>query len=611
MPPNATVINGTPVNGSMQNTTPQPSWWQKLLPAAGGVAGGLLGELVDPFGGGIAGAALGAGLAGAGGAAGKAVENASQGESPLQTNDLTSGLESAVGQGIGSGVGRVVGAIGSLAAKPADAVASKLVQGQFNLTPGEATGLGAADLGKFLQQNGITDVQDVAKIVPHITGSVEGDVAPALTSGVSAGLNNAGTGGLLTDVSHLRTNLGQYLQGGATKTGAEIMNPSQIKNVTANVGQVLDNLNPVSTGTDQGISLLAKPADVYQGFQTLRDAAAPLLARPDPAQNAIGQIYNNMAQDLRTAAFNPGGQSLPLTDEIKSNIIKDLSPIADVNPTAHANLVQGVANAQNLEDLNPLQQQWVQASRALQSTNAKAQGAGGLATGDILAGGAVAAKNLPGAAVSLLTKSPAVDRVGASTLSKLSNLLTAPAMKTALSAGGGAAGVVSGNSPNYASPDQSVLSSIQGGTMQPGSQVPGQATLANGQPINNADILAQLDRMLAVDPALAPSFTPAIQALAQPVQAANAAQSALSSYQGTLGAAGGPQGPVGGLVSTLGGAVLGGPSSQVASQQSLLEALLAKAGIPNTTIPGLYANPQGSGVGLGAPQSVLSTIGAQ
>ena len=114
---------------------------------------------------------------------------------------------------------------------------------------------------------------------------------------------------------------------------------------------------------------------------------------------------------------------------------------------------------------------------------------------------------------------------------------------------------------------------------------------------------------MTANPTLAPSLAPILASLVPQVQQAGAASSALQNYMQTLGQAGGGQGPIGGLLSTLGGAVTGGPAAQVAPEQNLVQQLLAKAGLPGVTLPGMGASSQGVGLGLGQTQGILSALG--
>lgn len=98
----------------------KPSWWQSLLPAAGGVVGGLLG--------GLAGGAGAVGGATGGAALGQALENKLTGKKVLQGNLATSGLENGVGEVVGLGAGKVVSALGRGIAGVGGKAATKAVE---------------------------------------------------------------------------------------------------------------------------------------------------------------------------------------------------------------------------------------------------------------------------------------------------------------------------------------------------------------------------------------------------------------------------------------------------------------------------------------------------
>src|SRR5882724_3306802 len=134
----------------------KPSWWQSLLPAAGGVVGGLIGGAASlPFGG--AGAIGGAGL---GGALGQAVENALTGKKVLQGNVATSGIENGAGEALGLGAGKIVGALGKGIAKAGGKAVAKAAEGDAAeaatkgaLDDATATKLNFGDLGPKMQSN--------------------------------------------------------------------------------------------------------------------------------------------------------------------------------------------------------------------------------------------------------------------------------------------------------------------------------------------------------------------------------------------------------------------------------------------------------------------------
>lgn len=101
---NLPASQATPAAATAATGGAKPSWWQSLLPAAGGVVGGLVGSLaggVGAVGGATGGAALG-----------QMLENKLTGKKIIQGNVATSGVENGVGEMVGLGAGKIVGALG-------------------------------------------------------------------------------------------------------------------------------------------------------------------------------------------------------------------------------------------------------------------------------------------------------------------------------------------------------------------------------------------------------------------------------------------------------------------------------------------------------------------
>lgn len=638
MPPTPQQANSQSWINQNQPQAPQgESWWQKLLPTAGGILGGLAGEAIDPFGGGIPGAALGVGLAGVGGAAGKAAENASQGQNPLQGNDLTSGIENAAGMGIGGVLGKIGTTVAGNVIKPAaENLTTSLVKGQF------ANGTIDKTVADYLKTNGITDARQVADIAPNVTGS-NGVLSQGVRTGLQAsdngiditGLDKIAQDAITNEVglkSTTQNDINTILQNNLKKMVGE-----DAQSIPAKTGMLAGRV-PATTVFAPGSMQNVLPENAFTGVQDFERAASQQYQKAfDKAGNVINndaygaaRVFNQLADNLESRTFGVGQEAMPLTNDAKQAMLNSpqMQNIASVNPVFHESLSNQIANTANLQDLRPLQSNMVQASKGWDATQNIANRGGGATAADIastlgrgtspiatvLAAGTP--HGFPALLAGMALKSPAVDRGAASLASNVAQVAGSSTANKLIPLLSKIGTIGAANAPNYAS-------APQGGTMQPGTQpgIPGAAggaggaqgaaTLSNGQPINNADLLSQLDQMLTADPFLASSLIPAIQQLAAPVQATNAAQAALGGYQNTLGAAGGAQGPVGGGLSALGGAVTGGPASQVGTQQSILQALLAKAGISNAAMPGLYANPQGAGAGMGNVQSILSAMGAQ
>ena len=146
-------------NAPQPSAGPQPSWWEKLLPTAGGILGGIGGEALDVFGGGVAGAGIG-------GALGQELENKLTGKNQ---NVLAAGAENAIGSGVGGLLGKGIKAATGVGAGLATKGASKLFAAQ-------GPGIGE-DLANFATQHlGINDLPTAAKFGEVISGNPDQEV---------------------------------------------------------------------------------------------------------------------------------------------------------------------------------------------------------------------------------------------------------------------------------------------------------------------------------------------------------------------------------------------------------------------------------------------------
>lgn len=582
----------------------QPNFFERLLPTAGSILGGLV-----PVPG------LDVATAAAGGALGKLAENELTHNQNAGQGVGASALEGGLGQGVGNVLGGVVKGGMGLLGKFAGNASNKLIQGQA--IKGALDTATADKLGSM----GITDLRQVGHIAPHATGA-----NGALSNGVMRGLQESNTGVDLSGLSQHANNLvaenqmqlngssipelNRTIQGALVKA----VNPEDVTQVAAK-----GSAAPVNTFQPGALrNVLPENAfNITQNFEKLANKAygsaydkMGSVANPD--QLAKYNIFKGLADHSKEAAFG-GENPLPLSDENKAQIIAELDPIKQINPTAYNSLVNEVSGAQNVQDLRPIQKPLVDAHQALQATSKAADNAGGSTTADVVkqvapVAGLATAGPLGAAAGILptLLNSQAADRVGAGTLSKISDLLTNPTMQKIVREGTPAATQVVANAPNY------VPNPAQGGAAAMNPQMPGmpgQQVPGAGGP-TSPDMLALQSGLIGLqDPYMAGTYAPLVQAMAPQLQKAAEAQAALQGLQGTFQQAGGGQGLIGGLLSRLGGALTGGPASVYGAQAGQLQHQLGALGVPISAVPQLTNTPQAAAQGFGTLQQIINAMG--
>lgn len=518
-----------------QNVSPQAAptptggnWLTHLLPTAGGILGGLGGEAVDVFGGGIGGAAAGSAL-------GKTLENR------LEGNNLGSGVasnaaEGAVGQGVGGILGRIGGKLIGAAGSGAKTLAGDLVQGQ--LAKGT---LGKTD-AQTLAQLGVTDARQIPDAAAIVTGK-NGALNQAVEQSLAANGHSVNLGPIdMTPDGAEQTLKPGIVEGAKNALGQETAVSAGAGNkAVATITKAVTAIKGGAKGTEGDATSALKQSRVLRG---LGSAAQETGTQTNNAEQlGIANIYNKAADDLEDRIFSPGGEAIPLTDDIKSGVIEQLSPLKDISPKAYSNVVQQVTDAKTVQDLRPIQSLWVRASQGAEKS-ARAIDKGSGTTASNVGGGVAAAATgfhpIAGLAA-LATKSPAVDRGGASLMGKLAPVLTQIGKSAVPKSVGAGAGVLSGTSNNIIQPPSnpqgtSMLGSLSptSTTMQPSVQG------AGAQSPLSADMLSYL--------LFNPSTLSSLVSAAQPQQQAGiAASNAAQSLQGL------PTAPSGGLLSNLQG----------------------------------------------------------
>ena len=590
-----------------------PNFFERALPTAGGILGGLASlplELAPGIG-----TALNIGGAGAGAAAGKWLENKLTGQGG-GNGVLTSGLEGAAGQGIGAGLGAIAGKLLPSLSSITGKSAGQFLKGQS--APGS---LGLQDATQ-LAGSGVNDIRQLPNIAQHITG--EGG---ALNQGVLKSLMNSGSpvgvdglisvkggGGLVND-----------LVGNDSRVGDTVGNKI-IARVNKSVQSMLGGAKGM-VGNQQ-----ADPLDVLAESRVMRAAAQQAssgAAKGNVEQQGASDIYNQIASELESRAFSPNGVAVPLTDQVKSEIIKGLTPLQSSSPKIFNQLVQQVNEAQNAQDLRSMQSIYVRGSQAAQKT-AKATDMGtGTSATDIVKGTSPAAMLLAGHPIGAiggaLTALPVADRAAAGVLGKLSTAIgskNASKMIPLLARAGGVATATSPNMLPNAVPNTGTIN--QGASMTP-TATPGTpgatgpnifSALANPTAPGNANASAVgLQALLGM---LAPMLLNSTvegnaNQAAQNVQKINQAGALIPQVGQQLQQAGGPQGLLGGLATKAISTLTGGPAASYGGQaEQAQQALAAATGLPAGSIqmPQLTMNNQSAQDAMANLYRILQAAGA-
>lgn len=607
---------GDPSQQMPQSGGQQPNFFEKLLPTVGSILGGLATAPLELAPG--IGTALNIGAAGAGGAFGKFLENKLTGQAG-GNGVLSSGLESGIGQGAGNLIGGLAKGGMGLLGNVADSGTNKLIQGQF------AKGTLDSATAKTLNDMGITNADQVGQIAPMVTQS-----NGALSNGVQRGLQESDAGVDLSGLSNKAQNLVAENQmqlnpnsfGDINKTvqGAllKATNPDDVTQLTTKGAG-----GPVSTfqpGALQNV-LPENAFNVTQNFEKLANKAYASaydkmgnVANPD--QLAKYNIFKGLADHTKDAAFG-GNTPIPLSEGNKAQIISDLAPMKDVNPQAYNYHVGQVSNAQNLQDLRPIQKPMVDASRALGITQKMTDNQGGTSASNVVktalpfVGGATAGPvGLAAGALPAILSSKAADQIGAGTLSKMSGILTNPTMQKIVKQviAPGAAQTVA-NAPNYVSSQPATGDN----TMAPGGLPQPQANpyATGGMPpgMSPSQLALQTGLIGLQDPYMAGSYAPLVQGNVGTLQKAAAADAALKGLEGTFQQAGGGQGLIGGLLSKLGGAVTGGPTQLYGQQSADLEKQLTGLGIPISSLPQVTNSAPAAQSGFSTLQAIINMLG--
>lgn len=616
---NTPVAPTASVTPTQASTPYHPSILERLMPTAGAVLGGLGAGALDVASGGLA-IPFDAAIAGAGAGLGKVGENALTGQK-LTNGTLGASAGGAIGQGAGEGIGNLASKLlGGTVAKGATDLSGSLLKGQ--LAKGTMGSLDA----KTLASLGINDARDLPAAANVVTGS---------GGALSKGLNNA----LMTDGSPVNVDglIGSKLSGGMANDlvdGETAIGQNAGNKILGVTNKAVQNMMGGSQGSigDQ----TADPLDVLQQsrlFRNLASTASDSATRTGNAEQlGVSKVYNGLADELETRLFNPNGSPVPLTDAVKSKVIDDLAPLKDISPNAYSNVVSDVTNAQNAQDLRPIQSLWVRASQAAGKTAAITDKGAGTSAADIARGAGVpvgVSGAHPLAAVgSALLSSPAANRAGAGILGKIgTGLGSGGAISSLLQPTGGVLGSLAGNLGNLAGQPSANSNIGLNNTALTSSNANTGSPTVNGQPSN---LFQSLVPGSNVSPTYEPIALQAMLGMFDPsllnsggvegnaanaegmLQKAQTAESLLPQLEAEFNQAGGGQGLIGGVLSRLSG-ILPGSTASIYNKQAGQEAqALQAAGVPasEANLPSLTQNGQSAQDVLENVQSLLSALGA-
>lgn len=622
--------------GGSASGGPQPNGLEKLLPTIGSVGGGILGALIPGLGetgiGEVGGSA-------AGGALGRHIENMLTGQTG---GELGAAAEGGIGAGVGGLLGKAVGgvgkgALGFLANKTAAPELSAAEQATKNLAEytapsdellkGErfSNAAGEQKYGTTMGMMQKMGVENTPESLKQAADTVTGN-----PTGAGAFLSKklgefAGKAGDINDtqlIPSLNTAMGggfNLLDREASRAGGEAVDW-----LSSKLADAVKSSGREGTVYDSN-KLLQLIKDIGKKSEEFAPSDPRVTVNVNDAARA--NMLRSAQKELEDTLYERGGvndmvKNYHTTSEEEAQIKK-----AAPTPAVAQHVIDSLNNSQSAAELRGAQTPFVRASKIADLVNfakerpnqplpeegphaaegltrAAVNGLMGSAPDKIKAiasvsGGFIPALNkIAQGGSDVLGKIP-MGRIGAGAGAGLATL-----GGSAAAAGGGPGDLTQGGG---GMPPAGPMGAMAGG----GGGQPGGPTLANGAPLTNPNILAQLDTMMATDPYLAQSLAPVVQQLAGPVTAAQAAQQMLPEYQSTLaqGTQGG--GPLGFLLAKISGALTGGPAAQVGPQQQAIQALLTRAGAPGMQVPGLFANPAGTAAGMAPTASVLGALGGQ
>lgn len=614
----------------------QPSWWEKLLPTAGGVLGGIVGIPGDLLSGGAASVAGATG----GAALGQMLENKLDGKSVLGTNDLTSGVENGVGDLVGLGAGKVVGALGEglanvgtkagvkAAGDAADEAATKDALDAATATKLNYGGISdnvqnMLDLGKnqkFVDSMGFnsTDPYDMQK-VGQAAGELNNVYDHALQSAPKVQMGDfnktvldsmRATGA--KDLTSTNSPVSQALADFTKKSGMDVtpeMDAVNVRQLQQAVGRQIGNQENIISNAELNGQY---NADAHSQLNTLQD------------------LYGQLGDKIKTPEVNTAIANSTVTDADRQGLV------SKYGDKLGNHVADTIGNAKNADDLLQPLQQFTKMNKASQMAvddienvtaspravaRAKFQATGGVAI-PAKNGGQTVLDSIE--AGSKATGHPAAHIVSAA--NKLHKAgFTAPIAKGMGTVLSKTAPLIAptttalANGPNIAAAGASAIPSSDG-TAGASSMIPPTATGVPGAaapltPLQQAIANAEAS-MSAPGASLTPGYGSDVSALNSlvPLQQKNTlAADTVSNLAPSFANAGGAQGLGGGLLSRLTALIPGTAAHTYQAQQQAAAAQLAAIlGIsPQAAaamLPQLMQSQQVAGQQQQGVNSVLGTL---
>jgi hypothetical protein len=568
---------------------PEPSWWEKLLPAAGGILGGIAGGAVSGGVGSIGGAS-------AGGALGQALENKLTGKKSWQGNVATSGIQNGVGEVIGLGAGKVLGGLGEgiasaggrATAKAAEEAAAKTATKEA-IDEAAATKLNYGGIGKKMQSNlklgtnqeylktlGLdhTDpriMKQVSEAGLDLNNVVEGALGQSKPIDMSGFGNDVYKSAKQAGIEDLTISpMGKALSAAGLPADGNLpvnMDALSVRKLQQSIGEQMGNLTTnISKAENAGVDVTAMESQLKSLGDTYENLENKLYVKNPEVSQAIKEVH--ISPDEQQALAEKYGNQKLAADI--ADTVNNAKSGKDLKTPMQMFKRMDTASRIALDDIKNV----TGTDQALQ--RAKFAANGGIATpkGVAAIGGSAGDA---AAAIASATGHPA------GMLASMANRAHKAGLTPKIAEGIGnimtrtaplipPAAVLGSNLPNIASNSASAIpltnEPMEGQGMNP--QMP-------GAPMNPQN---QLFETLLRQEQLAPnilgtSFAPVLASLAPNVQKNTMAANAVSGLEPTFANAGGPQGTGGGLLARLTGMIPGTPANTYQRQQAAAAAQLA------------------------------------
>jgi hypothetical protein len=574
---NQATPNPQPViNNSQPQSGQQPSWWEKLLPTAGGILGGIGGEALDVFGGGIAGA-------GVGGALGQELENKLTGRN---SNILAAGAENAIGSGVGGLLGKGFKAATGVGANLATKGASKLFAAQ-------GPGIGE-DLANFATQHlGINDLPTAAKFGEVISGNPDQEV-----NGGKGLVSNFIQDAAKNDSSKVDLSNLQPAMKGGSKAAQISQSSAKIRNVGTPGTNLTEQLISDSglNGTTDGDALRSQingvlgradnPGSVSKGdllgmqkqISSMASDASKAASRSGAsADSAKAKVLNGIDSQLRTSL---GFDTIKVDPEeaklLAQDIITNGSGISESAANAVAKQITDAASSKDgltVGQLRNMESNMVQLQQSSKDAMAATDKNFGTSTSSMLpvAGSVVGLggkKSLLGTIAGMATASPKADSVASGLTSKLATTLGKANASKVIPMLTRSAAIGAANIPNVGA---SPTNNPQGGNINTGAEMQNLSSTINQSPIMQAYNTALTGGMGIGQP-----YDQAITTLAPEAQKLTSALPVLQQLFSGYDQAGGAQGPLSGGLSRLSGLIPGTAAHAYNQQQSAAASVLSQ-----------------------------------